>query len=60
MIITTIVSSLIVILLLIEIIKLKGKIHLDLKIVSVLFKGMTIVLFSVFLVEGIFINNNNN
>ena len=53
MIITTIISSLIVVLLLIEIIKLKGKIHLDLKIISVLFKGMTIVLFSVFLVEGI-------
>ena len=51
MIITTIISSLIVVLLLIEIIKLKGKIHLDLKIISVLFKGMTIVLFSVKLIR---------
>jgi hypothetical protein len=52
MIITSVVSSLIVIFMLVEIIKLKGKLHMDLKIISVIFKGLTIILFSVFLIEG--------
>lgn len=52
MIITSILSCLIVILLMIELIKLKGKIHLDLKIISVLFKALTIILCTVFLIEG--------
>jgi hypothetical protein len=35
-----------------EIIFLKGRLHYDLKIITVLFKMLTIVLFTFFLIEG--------
>jgi|LakMenEpi03Aug12_release.lakeMendotaPanAssembly.Ray.scaffolds.fasta_scaffold2521780_1 hypothetical protein len=53
MIITSVISSLIIILFIIELVKLKGKIYLDLKILSVLFKGLSIILLTVFLIQGI-------
>lgn len=52
MIITSVISSLIIILFIIELVKLKGKIYLDLKILSVLFKGLSIILLTVFLIQG--------
>ena len=53
MIITSVISSLIIILFIIELVKLKGKIYLDLKILSVLFKVLSIILLTVFLIQGI-------
>jgi hydrogenase-4 membrane subunit HyfE len=52
MIIKSILSCLIVILCVLEIIFLKGRLHYDLKIITVLFKMLTIVLFTFFLIEG--------
>ena len=52
MIIKGIVCSLIFLVILTEIILLRCKIHIDLKIISVILKILTIVLFTFFLIEG--------
>jgi hypothetical protein len=52
MIIKAILCILLFVIFITELIVLKGKIHIDLKIVTVLYKIITIILMTFFLIEG--------